>query len=333
MILSIIVPSYNSEKYISKYEKLFYRKELEGEVEFIFVNDGSKDGTAIKLSELCSKHPNYFYLFSKENGGHGSTINFGINKVKGLYFKVIDADDFIYGNNLFALVDNLKKQNADAVITDYVELYEDTGTKIFIKPTSRFADSCMLDESEMSKLSDFRLCFHSMVFKTSVWKEHSIVLREKVFYEDQEFFMYPLYYIKSFSYFNFPFYAYVKGNEGQSVSLTSYRRNRKDHSAVMNDLLIYYEKNFAGSITKECIDKNMIIAIYNHFCNILIQEYNLRVMRIELFSFYRSISKFPSLKSGILKYSKLVLIMSIVNFRFCWIWKRRILKKYNRKKK
>ena len=93
-LLSIAVPCYNSEKYMRKcVESLLPGGE---DVEIIIVDDGSdKDDTARIADEYQERYPSIVKAVHKENGGHGSAVNAGIDAAAGLYFKVVDSDDWV----------------------------------------------------------------------------------------------------------------------------------------------------------------------------------------------------------------------------------------------
>jgi glycosyltransferase involved in cell wall biosynthesis len=74
-LLSIIVPSYNSEDYLARCLDTLVTGGPE--VEVIVVNDGSTDGTERVALEYCEKYPEVVRLENKPNGGHGSAINRG----------------------------------------------------------------------------------------------------------------------------------------------------------------------------------------------------------------------------------------------------------------
>ena len=61
-------------------------------MEILIVDDGSTDGTAAIADEYAEKHPSVVRVIHKENGGHGSAVNTGIENASGLYFKVVDSD-------------------------------------------------------------------------------------------------------------------------------------------------------------------------------------------------------------------------------------------------
>ena len=93
-LLSIAIPCYNSEKYMRKcIDSLLIGGE---DVEILIIDDGStKDRTAEIADEYEAQFPTIVRAIHKENGGHGSAVNTGIANATGLYFKVVDSDDWV----------------------------------------------------------------------------------------------------------------------------------------------------------------------------------------------------------------------------------------------
>ena len=92
-LLSIAIPCYNSEAYMEKcIESLLKGGE---DVEILVVNDGSSDRTAEISDAYAEKYPTIIKAVHQENGGHGEAVNAGIRNATGLYFKVVDSDDWV----------------------------------------------------------------------------------------------------------------------------------------------------------------------------------------------------------------------------------------------
>ena len=94
-VLTIVVPAYNVEKYLKNCLDSFVDVNILNSIEILVVDDGSTDKTADIAKNYEKKYPNSFRLLSKENGGHGSTINYAIPRASGKYFKVVDGDDWV----------------------------------------------------------------------------------------------------------------------------------------------------------------------------------------------------------------------------------------------
>src|SRR5690554_2632255 len=105
-LITFAVPSYNSQDYLHKcIESLL----LAGnECEIIIINDGSTDNTLKIAKDYQNKYPNIIKVIDKENGGHGSGVNSGLKAASGLYFKVVDSDDWADAEGLKTLINTIK---------------------------------------------------------------------------------------------------------------------------------------------------------------------------------------------------------------------------------
>lgn len=219
-ILSIIIPSYNTSKYVDECLPTFIDERLFGNVVIYLIDDGATDDTKDKIMPYVEKYPQLFKFIHKENGGHGSVINYGVHKiVKTKYFKVIDGDDWVDTDQLVKLVDFLCESDVDLINTNYVEKYEEGSIKESI---------CNKVFPNEPKFSDLILTIHSITFKTSIFIDNNIYVREKVFFEDNEYVLYPLQYVEKFVYLPLNVYQYRLGTNGQSVTVES-RINKHSH--------------------------------------------------------------------------------------------------------
>ena len=224
-ILSIIVPSYKTEKYMNECLPKFVSDKLNGKIEVLLIDDGSPDHSLEKARSFEQKWGGIFRAIHKENAGHGSVINYGVRMARGKYFKVVDGDDFVETKSLEALVNYLEETDYDCVVTDYV-IFSDNFSKIIKgKKTSS------------SNFDSYNFAIHSVTYKTNIFVSNNILLREKCFYEDNEYYLYPLPYLKDIGYLELPVYHYRLGQEGQSVSQESRWKHKDDLGLVFNDIL------------------------------------------------------------------------------------------------
>lgn len=97
-LLTFTIPCYNSQDYMRHcIESILPGGE---DVEILIVDDGSKDDTAAIADEYAEKYPTIVKAIHQENGGHGEAVNAGIRNATGLYFKVVDSDDWVDWNAL-----------------------------------------------------------------------------------------------------------------------------------------------------------------------------------------------------------------------------------------
>ena len=82
-LLTVVIPAYNIEKYEEQCLSSFVKPKALPEIEVLVVNDGSSDRTVEIAEKYVQKYPDIFRVINKENGGHGSTINRGIEEARG----------------------------------------------------------------------------------------------------------------------------------------------------------------------------------------------------------------------------------------------------------
>jgi glycosyltransferase involved in cell wall biosynthesis len=104
MLVSIVIPVYNAEKFVEECIKSALNQ-IYNEIEIIVVDDGSTD----KSLKIIEKFSNQVKVISKLNGGTASALNTGIKEMKGDWFKWLSADDLLYPNAIKELVDDAKK--------------------------------------------------------------------------------------------------------------------------------------------------------------------------------------------------------------------------------
>lgn len=126
--ISVIVPVYNTEKYLSKCINSLVNQTLK-DIEIIFIDDGSTDNSKNIIQEYAKndKRIKYFY---KENGGQATARNLGLEKAIGEYILFIDSDDFIDKNMLNIMYNIAKSNNLDIVYSDYYIYYSEDNKKI-----------------------------------------------------------------------------------------------------------------------------------------------------------------------------------------------------------
>ena len=114
-IISIIVPIFNSEKYLSTcLESLLQQGLTEDEYEILLVNDGSTDNSLNICREYETNHTNII-VYSQENHGVSSARNKGLNQAKGEWVMFVDSDDFVCKNSFQYLLQNYCSDDYDGI--------------------------------------------------------------------------------------------------------------------------------------------------------------------------------------------------------------------------
>lgn len=270
-ILTVIVPVYNTEKYIKRCLDSLDNKEINDKLEVLVVSDGSKDNAINIAKEYSKRLPDTFKIVEKENGGHGSTINKGLELATGKYFRVLDSDDWVDNVNFVEFVKRLEDQDADLVVTDYSKefIYEGKSEKIVYKnlePNKKY----VFDKFDLNILNGEYFVMATSTYKTEVLRKSNLKLMEKTFYVDMQYNVVPIPYVNSFVYFDLDIYRYFIGRLDQSVNTASFVKNHLNHDKVVKYLIDYYSNLTDISDTKKeyirIILKYILFTHYSIYC-------------------------------------------------------------------
>lgn len=242
-LLSVAIPCYNSEGYVKKcIESLLPGGE---DVEILIVNDGSTDGTGEIADAYERMYPSIVKAIHKKNGGHGSAVNAGLACASGLFYKVVDSDDWVKESAYMKILEALRDIVAgdttlDMLISNFV--YEKEGEKKHKVMKYRHA----LPQDRIfgwNEVKHFRkgqyILMHSVIFRTKLLRECGLELPENTFYVDNIFVFEPLPFVKNIYYLDVNFYRYYIGREGQSVN-EEVMISRIDQQIRVNKIMIDY---------------------------------------------------------------------------------------------
>lgn len=239
--LSIVVPAYNVEQYLSRCLDSMIIKEILTDIEVLIINDGSSDRTGMIAQRYCELYPETFFIYSKENGGHGSGINYGIRYATGRYFKVVDGDDWLNTEELMTFIALLKERTEDIVASDYLCIEDSSGRilaeKYAADSKGKYGQTALFEHGDIQSI----IKMHALTIRTEILQKNHIMIDEHCYYVDCEYITYPIPFVKTVYYDPHFIYMYRLGRNGQSVDIKSMQRNRTQHERVLNELLKFYE--------------------------------------------------------------------------------------------
>ena len=259
--ISFVVPCYNSQDYMAKcIESLLIGGD---EIEIIIVNDGSKDNTINIAREYEQRYPNIIKVIDKENGGHGSGVNAGMDNSTGLYFKCVDSDDWVDKDAYITVLETIKKHYQDNTLPDlYLTnfIYErpDINKQHRNEIRKRFPLNQIITWDKVKKFSPTEfLMMHNLIYRLEVLKESKVRLLEHTFYVDNLFLYVPLPFVKTLYFIDVDFYRYFVGRANQSVTLENMTKNYKHQLRVMEALTHSYSYEFLKTLPKK--QRNFIL--------------------------------------------------------------------------
>lgn len=220
-LITFTVPCYNSAAYMDRcIETLLPAGE---EAEIILVDDGSTDDTGRIADEYAAKYPDIVRVIHQENGGHGEGVNQGVRNASGLYFKVVDSDDWLDGKALAEVMDRLREfaameQPVDLLLCNYVYEHVVDNTRHVISYKGILPEGRPFVWEECGKFPPSQnILMHSVIYRTQVLRDCGLDLPLHTFYVDNLFVYVPMTRVKTLYYVDRVFYHYFIGREDQSV--------------------------------------------------------------------------------------------------------------------
>ena len=242
-VLSIAIPSYNSEAYMANcIESLLIGGD---DVEILVVNDGSKDGTAQIADDYAAKYPNIVRAIHQENGGHGEAVNAGLRNATGLYYKVVDSDDWVDPKSFKEILTLLKQLIAqdtqlDMLISNFIYDKQGATYKKVMHYRSVLPKDQIFTWDQIGKFKKGQyILMHSVIYRTQLLRDCAMELPKHTFYVDNIFVYQPLPHVKTIYYLDVDFYHYFIGRDDQSVN-EKVMIKRLDQQMKVNRLMIDY---------------------------------------------------------------------------------------------
>ena len=277
--ISVIVPVYNTSKYLEKCIESILNQSLK-EIEVICINDGSIDNS-LEILEKFSKQDRRVKVINQINKGLTATRNIGLRLAKGKYIINIDSDDWIEKDYFENIYKKAKENNLDMVISDILFDFKD---KIILKKDLEISDEKIITGKEYMKVffknGGLGYSWNKLI-KREIYSKNNIYFNEAIFaIEDVEFITRLSYFLKKIGKINKAFYHYRQGENNGSKKIIL--KNIDDKIVAYNSMLKFYtlkmEDNIIKKIKKEK-DIQLIYEIvkldYRH-----LQNYELREKRV-----------------------------------------------------
>lgn len=240
-LLTVAIPCYNSQDYM---EHAVETALIGGEdVEILLVDDGSTDDTAKIADRLQVEHPTIVRAIHQENGGHGSAVNTGLANAKGLYYKVLDSDDWFDRGAFLKVLDVLRGfvedgSGVDMLLANYVYEKPSLHKHKVIRYDGVFPENQVFTWGDVKRFKvSQNILMHSVIYRTKMLRDCQLELPEHTFYVDNIFVYNPLPFVKKMYYVNADLYRYFIGRDDQSVN-EKVMIGRIDQQIKVNKLMI-----------------------------------------------------------------------------------------------
>lgn len=222
-LITFAVPCYNSAAYMEKcIESLLSGGE---QVEIILVDDGStKDDTPEICDRYARLYPDMVRAIHQPNGGHGEGVNQGLRNARGMYYKVVDSDDWLDREALQKMLCKLRELSQgetplDMMILNYVYEHVEDNTSHAVGYHNVFPKDRVFSWEDCGGWKPGQyLLMHSVIYRTELLRSCKLELPKHTFYVDNIFVYYPLPMVKTMYYMDLDLYRYFIGRQDQSVN-------------------------------------------------------------------------------------------------------------------
>ena len=261
--VSVIIPVYNVEKYISRCLESLANQTLK-DLEIIIVNDGSTDNSRSIIEKYLKKHSLRIKYFEKQNGGLSSARNYGLKYATGEYIAFLDSDDYVEKDMYEDMYKIAKKDDADMVECDFLWEWENTElqwekykdkkcmneikkNKIEYKKVKKDTRRNYKNKRQMMKKP--RVVAWNKLIKKKIIEKANIRFPEGLIYEDLDFFYKIIPYINKISYVNKYFVHYIQREN--SISNSQSEKTADIFKIIDNIYKFYIEKGIYQEYKQE----------------------------------------------------------------------------------
>ena len=238
--ISIIAPIYGVEKYIVEFADSVLSQSYPN-IEFIFVNDGTKDRSIELLEELIDSKYSHLRpqikIIHKENGGLPAARRTGLEHATGDYIYNVDSDDWISEGSIEKIAQKISETNADIIYFNYVKEYS--------KRSSVKRERCYENSERKEYIRNMynhrsfgTLC--NKVIRRELFINNDIAVPRYGYAEDCFVSTQLVGYAKSVAYLDENIYHYRKG-DASAMTAQQRRKRKREYALNFIDLYLKYK--------------------------------------------------------------------------------------------
>ena len=238
--ISIIVPIYNENKYLSECLDSILNQTLKN-IEIICVNDGSTDNSLEII--MAYKNDNRIIIIDKNNSGYGDSMNQGLNIVSGEYIGIVESDDFVDINMYENLYKIVKKGDIDIVRSNFYLYWENKKEIINFKFMKNLYNK-IFNPLELQNIFLYQPSIWAGIYKKDLLIKNNIkfLTTPGASYQDTSFFYKTLFKSKNIFCYKKAFYYYRQTNINSSVNNNTLNKSILVHKEL-NEIEKYIKKD------------------------------------------------------------------------------------------
>lgn len=232
--LSVVLPVYNTEKYIFKCLESIFDSDY-NDFELIIINNNTQDNSEKIILEFKEKYSDKIIYLKRKNNDISEARNLGIKQANGKYIMFIDSDDYIQKDMFRLMVEKISSADFDMVACDVRLVFEG---KDKTKLLSSGYDCDLLDKKRIKQtMTIYYPVMWNKIYKTDLIKK--VEFTSGVWYEDMEYLLKLYPYLNSIGVVKVPLYNYL-----QRQNSITYTYNDKLYDIInnMERVIDYYKQ-------------------------------------------------------------------------------------------
>ena len=242
--ISIIVPVYNVERYITRCLESCVSQDLpNNEYEIIVVNDGTPDNSMQIVNEFAQKYSN-IVVIEQDNQGLSGARNTGLKNAKGDYVWFVDSDDWIECNCLKTVTLQLDELHLDAL---HISAINVTVDKQSLRYDYSGFEGQIFTGQDILRRQKHQFPAQFTIYRRDLLKAHELTFYPRIYHEDMEFTPRAYYFARRVSYYTTPIYYYELGNSTSIMHIPSVK-HAFDMLIVIQQLIAFIGNTSAKSL-------------------------------------------------------------------------------------
>ncbi|MBU5315062.1 glycosyltransferase [Clostridium bornimense] len=217
--ISIIIPVFNTERYIEKCFQSAIHQTFKS-IEIIIIDDGSTD-KSLEIINLFKKKYSFINVIVQKNSGQGEARNNGIKRARGRYITFLDSDDWLEDKCLEEMYSDAIKYDADIVVCNIKKVYEVNSKEICMPQFTKEELSKYDVLKEILKDDEIKSYPCAKLFKRELFIKNNIFFPKNMYYEDLAIGIKLFYYSNKVILSNYYGYYYLQRSDSTTRKISN----------------------------------------------------------------------------------------------------------------
>ncbi|MDH6353721.1 glycosyltransferase involved in cell wall biosynthesis [Dysgonomonas sp. PH5-45] len=254
MVISFVIPVYNTARYLEKCVDSILSQGIDEDVfEIIIINDGSTDESADVIKRLAESNRR-IRAIHQQNLGLSIARNVGIGLAQGDYIFFVDSDDYLFPGTLPQLVRYAENNPLDIIGFDYAFVYDNR--QMAEKKRKPEMYNKLMPGAEY-------LCKYNLsggvwyLFARTLLQETPVLMPEGIYHEDEVFLPKVFTYAQRVTFINLTVYAYYQRSGSITNNAALFERRITDYFSVLDNLILFLKETALNQLQRQSLEKKL----------------------------------------------------------------------------